>query len=263
MRDFYLAIALGTLWFPVHSVSAQDVSGAEIVVLGEVHDNPAHHAHQARLVAEISPVALVFEMLTPEQAQRITPDNVSDMETLRGVLEWDQSGWPDFAMYYPIFQAAPDAQIFGAAVPRDVARQAMTTGIAELFGAKAEKFGLSLPLPVDQQIAREELQMAAHCDALPESMLPVMVEIQRLRDAALADAALNALDLTTGPVAVITGNGHARKDWGVPALIAQVAPDVSVISIGQSETGQTLEGGFDFTLVSEPVDRPDPCLAFE
>jgi uncharacterized iron-regulated protein len=105
--------------------------------------------------------------------------------------------------------------------------------------------------------------MAAHCDTLPASMLPGMVEAQRLRDAALARAARRALAETGGPVAVITGNGHARRDRGVPALLARAAPGLSVVSIGQLKAPPSSAAPFDFWLVTEPADRGDPCAAFE
>ena len=234
---------------------------ADVVILGEVHDNPRHHAHQARAVAALSPAALVFEMLTPEQAARVTPELLSDEAALREALGWDETGWPDFAMYYPIFAAAPAARIYGAAVPR-AALRGIVTGEAPLPDDSL-RFGLDRPLPAEQQRRREAMQMSAHCDALPEELLPGMVRAQRVRDAALARAALAALDETGGPVAVITGNGHARTDWGVPSKIALAAPDVSVLSLGQLEAPP--EDGaapYDLWLVTEPAERPDPCEAF-
>ena len=35
---------------------------ADIVLLGEIHDNPEHHANQAAIVRALQPAALVFEM---------------------------------------------------------------------------------------------------------------------------------------------------------------------------------------------------------
>ncbi|SIS66821.1 Uncharacterized iron-regulated protein [Roseivivax lentus] len=240
-----------------------DFTSAEIVFLGEQHDNPAHHARQAELVAEIAPKAMVFEMLTPDQAGRITPELVADAEAMRAELGWDESGWPDFAMYHPIFAAAAEATIFGAAIPRDEARRAMETGIADAFGRGAARFGLDRALPDEMQATREALQAEAHCDALPEEMLPVMVDIQRLRDASLAEAALTALSVHGAPVVVITGNGHARPDWGAPALVALADAGVSIATFGQGEEGgPPLDGGFDAVEIAPPVDRGDPCAAF-
>ncbi len=247
---------------PVADDILQTAEDAPVVILGEVHDNPNHHAAQAEIVAHVQPKAVVFEMLTEDQAGRVTADNRADEARLAADLDWAASGWPDFAMYHPMFTSAPDARIYGAAVPRDAARQAMQTGIAESFGAQAADFGLTASLPADQQQAREALQQAAHCNAMPEEMLPVMVDLQRLRDAVLARETLRALDQTGGPVVVITGNGHARRDWGVPAYLANLRPDLKVVSIGQQEDGQGAPGGFDLTLSAPAVARPDPCEAF-
>jgi len=107
------------------------------------------------------------------------------------------------------------------------------------------------------------VQRAAHCDALPEEILPGMVAVQRLRDAVLARAVVQAVEATGGPVAMITGNGHARIDWGVPSYLARVAPDLEVWTLGQTEEAQALDGGFDEVVSAPAVDRPDPCAAFQ
>ena len=236
--------------------------GADVVFLGELHDNAAHHARQAEYVAELEPVALVFEMLTQAQADLVTPGLIADEAALEAALGLNDSGWPDFSIYYPIFAAAPEAAYFGAAVPRDTARAAMETGMAEAFRGDAAAYGLTAPLPEGQQAKREALQLAAHCDALPEEMLPVMVDIQRLRDAELAYSALEAFEAHGGPVVVITGNGHARMDWGAPVYLMTAAPNVSAAALGQGEDDLPPDGVFDVIESAPAVDRGDPCAAF-
>ena len=86
--------------------------------------------------------------------------------------------------------------------------------------------------------------------------------IQRLRDAVLARAVLRATDETGGPVAVITGNGHARKDRGIPTFLSRMRPGLSVFVLGQSEDG-TITGEYDAVIDSPGVEREDPCLAFK
>jgi hypothetical protein len=46
-------------------------------------------------------------------------------------------------------------------------------------------------------------------------------------------------------VVIITGNGHARTDWGVPALLAVAAPDVTVFALGQFEAEPVSQVPFD------------------
>ncbi len=252
-------------------VPAPRFEGAGIFILGEVHDNPAHHATQAAIVAELQPQAIVFEMLEPDAARRVTPENRMDAAHLEAVLEWTESGWPDFAMYHPIFTAAPDAAIFGAALPHDDVRRAVTDGAAAVLGDSAALFGLDQPLPEDQHEDRVDLQREAHCDALPETLLPGMVEAQRLRDAALARASVaayhHAKALSDTPtVVVIAGNGHAREDWGVPALLNTyyaddpAAPDRH--TLGQFEDETPGDAPFSNTTSAPAPEREDPCLAF-
>ncbi|SFR08379.1 ChaN family lipoprotein [Poseidonocella sedimentorum] len=236
--------------------------GADVVFIGEVHDNPAHHAVQAARVAELAPAALVFEMLEAGVAARVTEELRRDAAALEAALGWAESGWPDFAMYYPIFTAAPEARIYGAAIPRELARTALNEGAEPVFDGDAARFGLTEPLPEDQQAAREAMQASAHCDMLPEALLPGMVMVQRLRDAELARVAEIALSETGGPVAVITGTGHARPDWGAPFLLRRAAPEITIVTIGQAEEGAEFGAGFDELIITPPIPREDPCAAF-
>jgi uncharacterized iron-regulated protein len=236
--------------------------GVPVVLLGEVHDNPAHHRVQAQAVAALRPAALVFEMLTPAQAARATADLRGDPAALAGALQWAESGWPDFAMYAPIFAAAPLAQVHGGALDRAEVRRAFVEGAAAVFGPEAARYGLDQPLGAPDQAAREALQQEAHCNALPPEMLPGMVAAQRLRDAALARAVVQALAQTGGPVAVITGTGHVRRDHGIPAALALAAPEVAVLAVGQLEADPGADAPFDLWLIADPVDRPDPCAVF-
>ncbi|SFJ36331.1 ChaN family lipoprotein [Jannaschia pohangensis] len=225
------------------AASGQDLPRADIYVLGEIHDNAAHHVVQADLVARIDPTAVVFEQLTDEQADRITPDTPRDADTLGVLLDWAESGWPDISLYAPIMAA-------GGAVIRG----------AEGAPGDLSAYGLDQPLADDEQARREALQAAVHCDALPPDMLPEFVARQRARDAQFAARTLEAFDTFGPPVVLITGNGHARTDWGVPAAIARVRPEVSVFALIQGEGGETPPG--DMTLQAEPEPRPDPCDAF-
>ncbi|KKL74422.1 hypothetical protein LCGC14_2065020, partial [marine sediment metagenome] len=119
--------------------AARDV---DVVIMGEVHDNPQHHANQAAWVKDLRPAALVFEMLTPEQALTAMRNRDQDADALGAALGWAKSGWPDFSMYAPIFTAAPDAAIFGGAVSRNLVRAAMFDGAMAAMGGAGELFGL-------------------------------------------------------------------------------------------------------------------------
>lgn len=234
---------------------------AQVVVLGEVHDNGLHHLNQAAALAGLRPAAVVWEMLTQDQAARV-PTDATDIAALDSAIGWSDSGWPALELYHPVFLAGQGALHVGAAVPRAEARRVFAEPLAEVFGPEAAAFGLAEALPEAEAAVRGQEMIDSHCGALPETVVPGMIAAQRLRDGALARAALAALAETGGPVAVITGNGHARADWAVPALIARAAPQVSVLSLGQLEAAPEAPPPYDLWLVTQPAERGDPCAAF-
>ncbi len=243
-------------------------AGVDIVVIGEVHDNPHHHRNQARAVAALKPGAIVFEMLTPELAASVTAENRNDPDALSAALEWETRGWPDFSMYFPIFSAAPEAVIIGGGLPREDVRRATNDGAAAVFGGGSSIFGLDQKYSEILQTELEFEQQEAHCNALPPEILPGMVEAQRLRDAAIAKASLAAVYESrarevSSPVIVITGNGHARMDLGVPSILAGLPEGFSVLSVGQFENDPFESPVFDYWIVTDAVERPDPCEAFK
>jgi uncharacterized iron-regulated protein len=238
---------------------------AEIVILGEIHDNPTHHAIQAEVVAALEPAALVFEMIPQARENEVNALRAQDAgrEAIAESLDWSESGWPDFGYYAAILEAAPEARVFGAGQPRADVERATVEGAASVFGPDAATYGLDQPLPPEELAAREAGMQAAHCGALPPDMLPGMVEAQRFRDAGLADAALWARTLAgDGRVVVITGNGHADRRRGMPAALAVADPEVSIFSVGQFEAPPEDPGDYDLVVLAPAPDRGDPCAAF-
>lgn len=234
-----------------------DFSG-DVLILGEVHDNPTHHAEQAKAVRVIAPRAVVFEMLTPDEAAALA-STARDPDSMAQATQGYH--WSNIADYADILAASP--VIIGAALPRDDMRAAFSDGAALVFGDAATSYGLDQPLPEDEQALRELNQFDAHCEAMPMEMMGGMVEAQRLRDASFARTLARAIDTYGSPVLLITGNGHARADWGVPLYLSRVRPDLDVTSVGQGERQEPPEGVFSWTLNGAPSpDRGDPCAAF-
>lgn len=272
-----MAVAATLLLLPVQ-VAGQDrlpedfmetARDADIVILGEVHDNPRHHEIQAQVVEDLRPAALVFEMIPEKhehEVNRLRKEDGTRAE-LASTLNWEESGWPDFAFYAAILEAAPEARVVGGEQPIAEVRRAMSEGAAQVFDSEASTYGLDEPLGEQAQEAREQRQYEAHCKAVPKEMLPGLVEVQRYRDAGLADAALRARAATDdGLVVVITGNGHADLDSGIPEVLRVAAPELEVVSLGQleAEPDSNASPAYDFHLVSAPPPaRPDPCAEFK
>ena len=230
----------------------------DVLILGEFHDNPTHHAEQAKALQAITPKAVIYEMLTPEEGAALA-DIPRNADSMQAAVEGFH--WSNIADYAKVLAASP--VIIGTALPREEMRGAFTDGAAATFGEAAETYGLTTPLPEDEQVIREQDQFDAHCAAMPLEMMGGMVEAQRLRDAAFAKAVIDAHATHGSPVVLITGNGHARMDWGVPVYLARVQPDLTLTSIGQGERQEPPEGIYSWTLNGAPSpDRGDPCAVF-
>lgn len=244
---------------------ARDLGAAAVVIVGEVHDNPIHHLNQAWLISRLAPGALVAEMLQAADEDRIR-DHLAGGGAAEGIgalVRWDKTGWPAWEIYAPIFTALPEgAAIAGAAMPRKVVRRVMTEPASALIEDPRLKAALDERLPRAVQVAMEREMVDSHCGELPVDMAPMMVEVQRLRDASLAAAVLRLVEAGAGRIVVVTGNGHARTDRGLPAVLARAAPELAVVSVGQIETGGEGDPAaepFDYVWITERHDRPDPC----
>lgn len=265
MRWFVMSVAAAV--FPMVASASEPIvielpPDADIYLLGEIHDDARHHRRQGAIAKFLRPKALVFEMVPATLDLDLSTVDTSDLNALDAATGWSDWGWPDLAAYQQIFQAAPNARVYGMALPREEVRRAVGEGAAVVFGDAAETYGLTDALPVEEQSTRENLQDEGHCNALPPEMLPGFVEAQRLRDAAFTQRTLDAYEAVGGPVVVITGNGHAR-DWGMPAFFARVAPELKVVALGQIYSDREADA-YTHTMLSPPVERDtDPCDAFK
>lgn len=248
------------------------LSRAPVVVLGEVHDNPVHHARQAWIVERLEPGGLAFEMIpsASEEGIAVYLAQGGRRREIGPAIGWDRLGWPDWKLYAPIVEAAPDAYIAGGGVSRVDIRLAMADGAAGAYGTGATRLGLDRPLDPAIRAEIEDEMVVSHCNKLPRGVAAEMVEAQRLRDARLAAATGRAFANGKGRAAVlITGNGHARTDRGVPAYLRLAAPELTVLSVGMIEStpggdpaATAGELPFDFVWFSPPAERGDPCAVF-
>ena len=77
MRIFCALIAFVLMGWPIPifagvlaKTETAEMAGYDVVLLSETHDNPGHHARQQTIVAALQPKAIVWEMLTQQQAEK-------------------------------------------------------------------------------------------------------------------------------------------------------------------------------------------------
>src|SRR5215472_10546419 len=92
------------------------LAGARYRLLGEIHDNPAHHAIRARLITELAArglrPAVVMEQfdLDHDDALRTAQSEGADAERLASAGRLDRKGW-QWPMHKPIVDAAIAAHL--------------------------------------------------------------------------------------------------------------------------------------------------------
>jgi uncharacterized iron-regulated protein len=261
---------------------------SDFVLLGESHDNPDHHRLQARvigaLVARGQRPAVAFEMLSADVAPALAELRgrpAASAEALRRAVDWDASGWPDFALYQPVFEAALAADLpvvaadASAALLRAVARR----GTAALAEVQAARLGVVAPIPEAFRRAHEEAIREAHCGYAPEARLGAMARVQWIRDAHLAAALLEAAgEPGTDGAVLIAGAGHVRRDRGVPWHLERLAPGASALALAMVEIPRQAAAAthaqellasifdttppFDWIWFTPATDDRDPCERF-
>lgn len=268
-------LGAGAVWPPAAEADgprarcvAERAGAAQVLYLGEIHDNPVHHAVQRRVVEALvergARPALAFEML-PESQQAVAEAAVAghgDREAVARALGWAGRGWPDFAMYWPLFELARRHRLpvvaadLEPATVREISRQGLAS-----HGPAASRF-VSL-LPPDP--AREARILAtirrAHCDLVPEQRLAGMVQGWHARNVVMARNIDGALG-RAAQVVVIAGRGH-QAEGGIPDQLAAVRPGVRQFVVALGEGGREEPGGAaaraDLVWLTPAVERPDPC----
>lgn len=259
-----------------------DLAGAPFALLGEKHDNPDHHALQAEIVRHLGRedgfAAVVFEMLSPDQADALPTRGAADvdLDALAQAVAWEARGWPDWPAYRAIFAEALAARmaIRPGNPPRGAVLATVREGLADAVD-EAERARLALDRPLDPADAGRLLDQieAAHCGYAPRDRLAPMVDAQRLKDAALADA-LIAAAAEDGPAVLIAGGGHVRRDWAAPLYLARrgaaearILLFVEVAPEGEDPAAYAPRDSAgapaaDYLWFTPRVDLDDPCARF-
>jgi LmbE family N-acetylglucosaminyl deacetylase/uncharacterized iron-regulated protein len=261
-----LVYAVGESTLVPSSRLYEALEDADIVVLGETHDNRDHHRLQASLLErflERHPQAQVaFEMLDEDRADLLKREHFATPEQLAAAVSWSESGWPEFASYRPIFATALEREVqLVAAHPSAAHVRASMQGLPE---DEARALQLTTPLPDDQLSAQREEISEAHCGHAPEAMVTAMQRAQAYKDAFMA----RALRQLKTPAVLIAGRGHARKDRGVPFFLQRAGAtrvvSVAFIDLADARTapGEYDLGAFDFAVFTPRVSDADPCEEF-
>lgn len=234
-------------------------AAAPRVILGEVHDNPEHHRLQRRALDALAALGprrtLAMEQFDSEHQAALDDARArgAGAEALAEAGRFDRKGW-GWEMYRPLVELA-------VARGWPLAAANLSRSEARAIVADPARAGLAPPAPRLREALERDL-IEGHCGDRPAAArLAGMLEAQRARDARMAQAIAQA------PSVLIAGNGHARKDAGVPLYL----PDAEVLSIALVEVdadkrspadyldGFATRASFDYLWFTPKFDRADPC----
>ncbi|OYV01901.1 MAG: hypothetical protein CFE45_02745 [Burkholderiales bacterium PBB5] len=228
---------------------------ADVVLLGELHDQPAHHARRAALLAALqgSGAVVVAEQLQHGLVVARSDEPLGLRLKAAGV---DARGW-DWPMHEPLMAAidAAGLPLHGGNLPPALARRIAREGelavppqLMTLLRAAA--------LPAPARAALDDELQQGHCGQLPAARLPDMRLAQRARDAAM----WLALATSGGrPAVLLAGNGHVRLDHGVPQIALASSAGLRLVSVGFGALGDAPSGPYSVLWLTPVQARPDPC----
>lgn len=260
--------------FDLEALSAQeskDFQAAKVILLGEVHDNPSHHQIQNDVLQTLADegrlTSVIFEQIDWTYQGILDQLTTNNFERLPKQLDWKESGWPDFDYYRPLLKTAhkAKAKIIAGGLPKNRLEMLSKAGYEVAFNAaELERLKLRTPLDgVGHELLTKEIY-EGHCKMIPEDAVEKMIPLQRARDAAMVKGYLKEAD-TSGVTVFILGNGHARKEFGVPTLLRNIDPNLKIWSVGMQEVGNEAlpDGAFDKVWITEKAEREDPCVAMQ
>ena len=240
-----------------------------IVLLGEVHDNPVHHSLRLEVLKRAFEAgwrpAIVMEQFDREHQvdiERARMERPLDANYLieKAATEHGKSvnGW-DWEYYRPYIALALqyDVPLLAANLSRSDAQKIVEHGYSAVFDdSMARLLGLDRDRP-SLLVAQENEIDVGHCHALPKEQLPAMARAQLARDAVMAGV---LREHAARGVVLLAGDGHARRDIGVPTWFDP--PTLArVFAVAFLERGDPAAptSAFDAVVTTDAAPRPDRC----
>jgi uncharacterized iron-regulated protein len=242
------------------------MQGHGIVLLGEVHDNAVQHALRAtalrqRIVQGARP-ALAFDQFDREHQpdiERARRERPADADYLIAQAKGSDDWRWEFYRPFVALALEYDLPIVAANLSRREAMQVANDGWPALFDP-ATRSALRLDsLPSDFRRKHEDAIAIGHCNLFSADALPGLARAQMARDIVMARSIRPYVERG---VVLLAGNGHVRRDIGVPFwLPADAARGAVSVGVLEGDDSSVPESATDFDayVITERAERPDPC----
>jgi len=233
----------------------EEISKADIIFTGEIHDSERHHRLQVETIRRLSeeglPIAVGLEMF-PKESQATLDRWVAGAVPLDDFMRfyekhWSQS-WP---LYRDIFLYARDNRIplLALNIPQDISQKVRQSGFSSLTDKELKQLPPGLSCSVDGKYMKFIRKAFAYHNNDDKAFVN-FCEAQLLWDKSMAWYLLDYLGKHPGrKVVVITGITHAWKR-GIPDQLRQL-PGESNYRVLLPEIPGAIEPG---SITSEDAD---------
>jgi len=272
---FVLAVLLSGCTTPPPLGGWEDrLRGYAWVLLGEVHDNAQQHqlrlATLQRAFASGWRPAIAMEQFDREhqadidRARRERPGDAQHVIDAAAPADSRTGGGWNWSFYRPFVELALryDVPLMAANLSSAETSKIVRGGYGAVFSAaEIAALGLDKPAAPDLQAAQEREIDLGHCRALPRSLWPRMAQAQFARDAVMADVLRRGAGATG--VVLLAGNGHVRRDIGVPAWLGSTKAALFAVGYLEITDDSTPVAAFDAVVRTAAAERVDPCAEFK
>ena len=232
---------------------------ADVVILGEQHNDAIGHAVQLALVKAIvqqAPrAAVALEMLERDEQPLLDDyrDGIIDANTFAKLTQSEQwagkGSWG--AWYQPIIDVGIDngALVIAANAPRRYVRRARTNGFDSLDNIDRTRKGFfTTPRKPLMGPYRDRFMdlMAGHGDEVDLEVQESFFRAQQMWDATMADSVVDTVRAGHRPVILLVGRFHSDRGGGTVQFIEQAWPWVKILVISLEPSlhpGDTPSGG--------------------
>jgi len=221
-----------------------EAAKSRVVVIGESHDNQAHHDLQLKIIRTLyeggAPLAVGLEMFRAESQDLLDKWWRWGMPTEQFESLYRENWGMPWILYRDIFLYSRQKRIplVGLNVPRDVIAKVAREGFVSLTEAERKKLPPGLTCTLDEAY-RSFIRstFTEHARASGRSF-EHFCEAQMVWDTAMAIYALEYLDKNPGSrIVILAGSVHAWKR-AIPRQIATMRPDVTVSVILPAQGGK-------------------------
>jgi uncharacterized iron-regulated protein len=202
----------------------QDIAGADVIFIGETHDNAQLHATALAIIRSLHarklPLALGLEMFTPEDQQALDDWTAGKLDEEKFIPIYSRNWSYGWQLYRDLFLFARDNHIplIALNIPKPVIARVMARGPAALQASEIPP-KVSWTLNESQSVYMKTIARQVFGNTPPDRLVERLCAAQAFRNSGMAWNIVNYRKKhDADKVVVLAGTWHAVKN-GVPELL--------------------------------------------